>query len=97
MVEFPDVEENDPRGYNINSWVIHTDGTDATGWGDPLTVWHTGKSNLGFADCHAETWSWSDETTEFFEDVDSWYFWGYVPHTPEGTEDLKRLHRGWAE
>lgn len=93
------LEENDTRGYNINSWVIHTDGTDAAGWGDPLAVWHTNKSNLSFADGHAETWNWSDETSELFllMNVNEWSFWGYVPHTPEGTEDLKRLHRGWAE
>lgn len=91
------LEECDPRGYNINSWVIHTDGKTATGWGDPLTVWHSKKSNLGFLDGHAETWKWSDEITAVFLNlqVDQWTFGGYVPKTDKGKEDLQRLIRGW--
>ena len=92
------IEECDPRGYNINSWVIHTDGKDAVGWGDPLTVWHFKKSSLGFLDGHAETWKWSDETTEIFLnlEVNQWTFAGYVPKTDAGKEDLQRLKRGWS-
>ena len=91
------LEECDPRGYNINAWVLHTDGKDAVGWGDPLTVWHFKKSSVGFLDGHAETWKWSDEITAVFLDldVDQWSFWGYVPTTDEGKQDLERLKRGW--
>lgn len=91
------VEENDPRGYNINSWVIIPEGPGTNQWGDPLTVWHRSRSNLAFADGHTETWAWSDETTELFLTVEYWNFWGYVPQTIEGINDLQRLHRGWAQ
>ena len=91
------IEENDPRGYNINSWVIIPEGPGTNQWGDPLTVWHRSRSNLAFADGHTETWGWSDETTELFLTVEYWNFWGYVPQTTEGIRDLQRLHRGWAQ
>ncbi len=91
------VEENDPRGYNINSWVIDP-GAGAAGnnWSDPLTVWHNSKSNLGFLDGHSETWKWSRETLDFFMDFEAWNS-AMSPLTPDGIEDLKRIQRGWAE
>ena len=45
------LEENDPRGYNINAWVIDpTGGTAATNWSDPLVVWHGARSSFGRTD-----------------------------------------------
>jgi len=88
------LEENDPRGYNINSWVIDPAGaTEATNWSDPLVVWHGARSSFGFADGHAETWKWSIETLKHFRDYTSWQ--QPTPQTVEGIEDLKRTHRGW--
>jgi len=88
------LEENDPRGYNINAWVIDPSGaTQATNWSDPLVVWHGGRSSFGFADGHAETWKWSIETLKFFREFTQWR--QPTPQTNEGIEDLKRIHRGW--
>ena len=88
------LEENDPRGYNINSWVIDPSGaTQATNWSDPLVVWHGGRSSFGFADGHAETWKWSVETLKLFREFDQWR--QPTPQTAEGIADLKRIHRGW--
>lgn len=88
------LEENDPRGYNINAWVIDPSGaTQATNWSDPLVVWHGARSSFGFADGHAETWKWSIETLKFFRDFTQWR--QPTPQTNEGIEDLKRIHRSW--
>lgn len=54
------LEESDPRGFNINSWVMHL---DEERWVDPLTVWHKDKSTLGFADGHAEVHGWESRQT----------------------------------
>jgi len=88
------LEENDPRGYNINSWVIDPAGaTNATNWSDPLVVWHGARSSFGFADGHAETWKWSIETLRLFREFTDWH--QPTPQTVDGIEDLKRIHRGW--
>jgi len=81
------LEENDPRGYNINAWVIDPSGaTQATNWSDPLVVWHGARSSFGFADGHAETWKWSIETLKLFRDFTQWR--QPAPQTYEGIEDL---------
>jgi len=88
------LEENDPRGYNINAWVIDpAGGVNATKWSDPIVVWHGARSSFGFADGHAETWKWSVETLKFFRDFTTWQ--QPTPQTTEGIEDLKCVHHGW--
>jgi prepilin-type processing-associated H-X9-DG protein len=97
------LEENDPRGYNINSWVIDPIlGKETNMWADPLTVWHSRKSNLGFMDGHVETHKWSKTTEELFVGIDesgSWSgFWGRVPKPGSDEErDLQWLLSGWPE
>ncbi len=54
------LEESDPRGFNINSWVLWL---NKAGWIDPLTVWHGDLGNLGFADGHASVHKWEDRRT----------------------------------
>ena len=55
------VEESDPRGFNINSWVMYLNREQ---WVDPLTVWHFGKSTIGYADGHAVVHAWQEELTK---------------------------------
>ncbi len=54
------LEEADPRGVNMNSWVMWL---SAEQWIDPLTVWHLDKSTIGYADGHAEVHAWQDSRT----------------------------------
>lgn len=57
---FAFVEEADPRGVNMNSWVMWL---NREHWIDPLTVWHYNKSTIGYADGHAEVHTWQDPRT----------------------------------
>ena len=64
------VEEDDNRGYNMNSWIlspISGVGINRAVWNDPyLTVWHNRTSNLAFADGHVDNRKWSPETADYF-------------------------------
>ena len=55
------VEDNDPRGFNVNAWEI--DLTTNKWSADYPAIWYYNKSNLGFADGHAETHRWMDKKT----------------------------------
>ncbi|MEO6184395.1 MAG: type II secretion system protein [Verrucomicrobiota bacterium] len=52
------VEEADPRGNNLGTWVI--DVKPAPGWVDPFAVFHGDVSTICFADGHAEGHAWKD-------------------------------------
>ncbi|MFM7102427.1 MAG: type II secretion system protein [Verrucomicrobiota bacterium] len=49
------VEESDPRGWNIGTWVIDV-GT--RGWVDPFAIFHGSVSDFAFLDGHAEQRRW---------------------------------------
>lgn len=57
---FSSVEESDPRGLNVNAWVMRLDIEE---WVDPLTVWHGNLGTIGYADGHAATHVWQDKRT----------------------------------
>ncbi len=54
------IEEPDSRDYNLGTWVL-----DAIGhkWIDPVAIFHSGQSSIGFADGHAEAHKWVEDTT----------------------------------
>ena len=55
------VEESDPRGYNLGTWVMDVP-TLAPGprWVDAFAVYHGRVSTLSYADGHAELHNWQD-------------------------------------
>lgn len=55
------VEEIDPRGYNMGSWVINP--PTSRSWIDPLAIWHNKQSTLSWADGRAEKHRWVDRST----------------------------------
>jgi len=56
------VEEIDPRGYNMGSWVVTLD--FANSWIDPVAIWHSkNRSTLGFADGSADMHTWINQST----------------------------------
>ncbi len=57
------VEEIDPRGYNMGSWVVSLDFGNS--WIDPLAIWHSkNRGTLGFADGSAEMHTWVNPSTK---------------------------------
>ncbi len=61
------IEENDPRGENLGSWVMGNAGTppgytDAA-FEDSVASWHGDTSTFNFADGHAENHKWLDAAT----------------------------------
>ena len=82
------VEESDPRGWNVGSWVLNP---KTKTWVDPLAIWHHRKSTLGFADGHAEARKWVDEST--IEMSEKQIFYHPVP-VGEG-EDIDFMLRGF--
>jgi len=55
------VEEIDPRGYNMGSWVVNAPPSNS--WIDPLAIWHNKQSTLSWADGRAEKHRWVDRST----------------------------------
>ena len=53
------LEEADPRGYNLGTWVI--DVKPSPGWVDPFAIFHGDVSTIAFADGHAESHTWRDK------------------------------------
>lgn len=82
------VEEIDPRGYNMGSWVVHPPGTNR--WIDPLAIWHNKQSTLSWADGRAEKHRWVDNSTmqAALDAFDGKNAFDRAPATGEG-EDLK--------
>jgi prepilin-type N-terminal cleavage/methylation domain-containing protein len=56
------VEEIDPRGWNLGSWVVTKDFQNS--WIDPVAIWHSkNRSTLGFADGSADMHQWVNQST----------------------------------
>jgi hypothetical protein len=56
------VEEIDPRGWNLGSWVVSLDFGNS--WIDPLAIWHSkNRGALGFADGSANLHIWVNKST----------------------------------
>ena len=55
------LEEPDPRGYNLGSWVMRL---NEYRWVDPIGYWHDDGSNFSFVDGHVEHWKWEDPRTK---------------------------------
>jgi prepilin-type N-terminal cleavage/methylation domain-containing protein/prepilin-type processing-associated H-X9-DG protein len=53
------LEDIDTRGFNAGSWVM---GLKERRWIDPLAMWHTKRSTMGYADGHAEMHAWKDDS-----------------------------------
>ncbi|AQT68759.1 putative major pilin subunit [Anaerohalosphaera lusitana] len=100
------VEENDSRGYNMNSWILFPDesspnGFSTTAWCDPyLSAFHNDSSTFAYVDGHVDSRKWSRETIEYLDTPQSEFnnAWGSkVPSTDAGKDDLIWLTNGWAK
>ncbi len=83
------VEEADPRGFNVGSWVMHMGDPS---WVDPFAIFHSdGRSCLAYADGRAEIHRWMDKST--VEMSAEGIFYQKVP--PDEGEDLDYMYRGF--
>ena len=62
------VEENDPRGENLGSWIMNQSGTTANGFAgssfiDSPAAFHGQSSSFNWADGHAAMHKWVDQAT----------------------------------
>lgn len=76
---FVAIEEWDPRGYNINSFIIPPTGNN---WVDFPATWHNYGCNISFCDGRVESWQWTDPRTRLLD--------SFGVSTPNNA-DLKRL------
>lgn len=89
------VEEIDPRGYAIGSWQMHV---QSKTWVDPLLIWHNNRTTLGFADGHAVTHRWMNESlikwcSKAVEDPARFNFNMTPP--PDEREDIEYMANGF--
>ena len=75
------MEEFDPRGYNMGSFLVLRNGDV---WIDFPVSWHNRGANIAFADTHVEYARWEDNRTVAIRD-----FLAVTPNNP----DLKMLQR----
>jgi prepilin-type N-terminal cleavage/methylation domain-containing protein/prepilin-type processing-associated H-X9-DG protein len=96
------VEENDPRGENLSSWVMNP-GTAPTfagaGFIDSVASWHGGTSTFSWADGHAESHKWLDGPTVAYalsDDPSKYFNSSKVPSASQCPRDLNYLAKGFA-
>jgi len=80
------VEEPDPRGYNMGSWLINPYSSDR--WIDPLSIWHQESGSLCFADGHSEVHKWVDRSTIDMSRAQVFYYWLY---SDDSGDDLRYM------
>lgn len=86
------VEEVDPRGFNLGSWVINRSRSSYQ-WVDPLAIWHNKRSTLSFVDGHVEIHNWQDRRTiQWAEDV---LKTAQFSVTHPGSEDWEYMYEGF--
>ncbi len=76
-------------GYNTDVWSFWG-GKNYTSWWDPLAPWHNDRTNLGYADGHAEKLVWQDEDTIKFAH-DRWS----VDRNQPGNPDQEYMSRAY--
>ncbi len=52
------IENVDPRGWNMGSWIMANAASDSPSLIDPIAIFHADRSTFGFADGHAEKHGW---------------------------------------
>lgn len=93
--KFVFVEECDPRGWNVGSWVV---GHGGNSWVDPLAIWHNKRSCIGWTDGHADKHKWANKSTMDYAqkaadgNTDVFY---KSPYAGESGEDLHFMQRGY--
>jgi len=88
------VEEIDPRGWNMGSWVVSRDFGNS--WIDPLAIWHSkNRSTLGWADGSTNMHTWVNPSTIDMAMRAAWGDESVFDMTPPADErdDLRFMQR----
>lgn len=59
-MSFVFIEESDPRGYNMGTWVMFV---NTPSWVDGFAIFHGDITTFGFADTHVESHKWLEAST----------------------------------
>lgn len=89
------VEEIDPRGYNMGSWVMDREGDN---WIDPLAIWHSkSKGVMSYADGSAIIHTWVNRDTIELATRAAWGDRSVFNHTPPAgqRDDIEFMHNGY--
>jgi prepilin-type N-terminal cleavage/methylation domain-containing protein/prepilin-type processing-associated H-X9-DG protein len=94
------IEENDPRGENLGSWIMNPGkpDTDFKGAGliDSTANFHGNASTFNFADGHAESKKWVDAAMiKYSGSMDTGKF-GSAPNDTKAPHDVKWLAKRYA-
>jgi len=91
------LEEADPRGWNMGSWVMRPKTREGV---DPFAIWHSrSRSSLGWADGRAEMHRWLGKSLIEWckwacEEPQKFHF--YRKPTEDETEDFEFMLKGYA-
>ncbi len=94
------IEENDPRGENQSSWLMHP-GTppdfSTAKFVDSVAAWHGKTSTFSWADGHTTSHRWLDEaTTRYALSTDPNKYYSSPPAFAQSPRDLYFLAKGYA-
>ncbi|MHC4432228.1 MAG: type II secretion system protein [Planctomycetota bacterium] len=90
------VEEIDPRGWNMGSWVMDPAGNN---WIDPLAIWHSkSKGVMSYADGSTTIHTWVNKSTIDLATRAAWGDQSVFNFTPPSDErdDIEFMHKGYA-
>ncbi len=95
------VEENDPRGENLGSWIMNQNGTQANGflgssWIDSPAAFHGQSSSFNWADGHAAMHKWVDSATIAYALSMNQNKYGNSPSSGQVKNDAPWAARGYA-
>jgi prepilin-type N-terminal cleavage/methylation domain-containing protein len=95
------VEENDPRGENLGSWIMSQNGTQDNGFGgsswiDSPAAFHGQSSSFNWADGHAAMHKWVDRATIAYALSMDQNKYGNAPSSSQVKDDAPWAARGYA-
>jgi hypothetical protein len=95
------VEENDPRGENLGSWIMNQNGTQANGFTgstfiDSPAAFHGTSSSFDWADGHASMHKWANPATINYAKSMDQNKYGSAPSAASTKDDAPWCARGFA-
>jgi len=95
------VEENDPRGENLGSWIMNQSGSAATGfagstWIDSPAAFHGTSSSFNWADGHASMHKWVNPATVAYAQSMNQGKYGASPSAAQVKDDAPWAAKGFA-